>query len=131
MENIEKSELVIANILRLLMEFGLSEAILNFEELGLSDDYGPFFVTCVKWLEAEGLIRTQEIHQLLSGTGFVVGPTLTSKGFAILGHKFSIDGQEVTTAQVVKGKSEGSSNFSAIGDFLGSVLGGAYKSLGS
>ncbi|SEP14319.1 hypothetical protein SAMN04490248_1292 [Salinihabitans flavidus] len=57
MDDLQRSETVIAKILSLLMEWGIQETQLEFSELDLSDEYRPFFFSCVKWLEAEGVIR--------------------------------------------------------------------------
>ena len=129
--SIEKSELVIARILSFLVGNGLQESQLSFKTLNLPVEYQPFFQTCIRWLIDEDFIRVTRLVDSISSMFHVYGAVLTSKGFAILGHKFSINGGDVTAAQLVKEKSEGAANISGIGDFLGGILGGFTKSLGS
>ncbi len=129
--SIEKSELVIARILSFLIDNGLQDSRLSFKNLSLLPEYQPFFQTCIKWLIDEDYVRVTWLVDSISSEFHVCGAVLTSKGFAILGHKFSVNGGHVTAAQLVKEKSEGAANMTGIGDFLGGILGGFTKSLGS
>jgi len=134
MTEIEKSEVVIAKILTLLMEWGIQECDLRFEELELDPkEYGSFFFSCVHWLENEGLIRTSRIDCFMDAAhaGVVNRPVLTSYGFYILGTKVKIGDHEATLSETVKEVSSSAGNYSNIGDFFGGLLGGFTKSVGS
>lgn len=131
MGNLEKSELVIAKILGLLMDWGLSETELQFSELELDDEHMPFFATCIEWLEAEGVIRTRKVHKFLDGRCLVVGPTLTAHGLALMGKKIKVGEGSTTIGEAVKQTSKETSFFTGAGDFGGGFVGGLLKSLGS
>jgi hypothetical protein len=129
MENIEKSELVIAKILGLLLEWGLSANRLEFSELGLDSEYTKFFSTCVEWLEAEGLIRTTKVHVFSGGEAIVVGPVLTARGLAIMGNRIKVGGTDTTIATAVKETTKETGYYTGFGDFSGGFVGGLLKSL--
>lgn len=131
MENIEKSEIVIAGILNKALEFGLQQNDLRFEELELSNEFAPYFATCVDWLIAEGLIRVGNHQKVLSGMSFVLNISLTSYGFAVLGRKLTIGGEEMEIGQAVKKVASSGSGYSGAGDFFGGLLGGFTKSISS
>ncbi|MBL9055668.1 MAG: hypothetical protein JNJ84_05255 [Rhodobacteraceae bacterium] len=130
MNNIEMSELVIAKILGLLLEWGLSERTLQFRQLGLEDEYQPFFATSVKWLEAEGIIRTTNVQTFISGGAFVVGPTLTAHGLALMGKRMSIGEITTTIGEAVLQTRKETSYYTGVGDLAGGFVGGLFKSLG-
>lgn len=131
MTNLEKSELVVARILGLLMEFGLQNAELRFEELELDSEYEPFFETCIKWLIAEGIVRVDEIHYFMSEPIIVESPTLTAHGLGILGKKLSVGDSHISVGEAVQRASRETGNYSGVGDFVGSAIGGLLKSLGN
>lgn len=131
MDNIAKSELVIAKILGLLMEWGLIDCELQFNELGLDEDFLPFFVTCIRWLESEGVIRTRKVETFWGGGGIVMGPTLTAHGMALMGNNIKVGEAEITIGTAVKETSKESGFYTGVGDFGGGFVGGLLKSLGS
>ena len=131
MENLEKSELVIAKILGLLVEWGFRETQLKFDELGLEEEYRDFFMTCIEWLETEGVIRVREKIKLLDGTATVVGPTLTAHGMVLLGKSLKISGKDMTISAAVKRTAKETGFYTGLGDLGGGFVGGLFKSLGS
>ncbi len=131
MDNLAKSELVIAKILGLLMEWGLSNSEMQFPELGLPDDFLPFFTTCIEWLEAEGIIRTRKVQKYANGAAFVMGPTLTAHGLSLMGNSIKVGEASITIGNAVKETSKESSYYTGLGDLGGGFVGGLLKSLGS
>ncbi|TLP69184.1 hypothetical protein FEE96_02555 [Parasedimentitalea maritima] len=133
MSDLLKSELVIAKILELLMDWGIQETQLEFKELGLSEEYAPHFFPCVEWLKDEGVIRTGKVFKYLEGggSGIVSGPVLTSYGLAALGHKITVGENEEKLSEAVKEVSSGTKSYSNIGDLVGGILGGFTKSISS
>jgi hypothetical protein len=134
--NLEKSEVVIAKILALLMEWGIQECTLNFEELDLDpDEFGSFFFPCVQWLVDEGVIRIRSSERYLSPIcgGIISAPAITSRGLNLLGQKLNL-GEGPTSETLsdrVQTVSNQGPNYSGIGDFFGGILGGFTKSMGS
>ena len=131
MDNLAKSELVIAKILGLLLEWGLSDSEMNFEELGLDDEFRPFFTTCLEWLEAEGIIRTAQIHKFLDGTALVIRPTITAHGLMLMGKHLRVGGEETTIGAAVKETAKETTFYTGLGDLGGGFVGGLLKSLGN
>lgn len=130
MNNLEKSELVIAKILGLLMEWGLSESSMEFPELGLDNEFFPFFATSLEWLQAEGIIRTRNIQTHSDGV-YVSGPTLTAFGFQLMGKSINVGETTTTVGEAVKNTSKDTSFYTGLGDLGGGFVGGLLKSLGN
>lgn len=132
LNNLEKSEVVIARILEKLLEQGIRDVgLFGFTDLDMDQTNEPFFGGCIKWLIGEGIIKVEDVSELINGDIHVVNPVLTSNGFALLGRTVSIGRQIVAVADVVRAKSQGSTSYSGLGDFLGGLLGGFTKSIGS
>jgi hypothetical protein len=132
LNNIERSERVIASVLHVLLDKGLQDAWeLSFEDLALTEEFEPFFSGAIKWLIAEGIIRAEDVAEYINASALVISPTLTSRGFALLGHEFTFEGRAVTVAELIDAKSKGSQTYTGLGDFLGGMLGGFTKSIGS
>lgn len=131
MNNIQKSELVIAKILGLLMEWGLTASELEFSELELNQDFEPFFDTCIEWLISEGIIRVQKMQKLLEGPAYISGPTLTAYGFQLMGKTIVIGEKSTTVGDAVQKAAKESSYYTGIADFGGGFVGGLLKSLGN
>lgn len=129
MNDLEKSELVIAKILALLLDWGIQKQQLEFHELELDEGCLNHFVSCIDWLEAEGVIRTDKVvrTQKPSET-LIINPVLTAYGFRILGKNFA-SGDQTDLASHAKKISEGKTSMSSVGDFIGSLLGGYTKSV--
>ena len=133
MENAEKSQLVMARILDKAMEMGIQEWMLGFDDLKLEDDYANFFYPCLKWLENEGLVRVEGYHRTMGGpaNGSVRNVHITAFGQSVLRQEVNITGEREMLSETVKGVSKEPASYSQFGDFLGSLLGGFTKSLGS
>lgn len=133
MNALERSNLVLAKILDLAMQNGISHWELSFAQLGLSEEFQTHFFPCVRWLEAEGLIRAEKYVTPLGGfaIGFVINVTLTSRGMAVLGQKVTVGGGEEEFAETVRRVSEGKVDYHRIGDAIGGLIGGLIKSVGS
>ncbi|MDO9641344.1 MAG: hypothetical protein Q7J44_22690 [Pseudotabrizicola sp.] len=131
MDNLEQSELVIAKILGLLMEWGLTETEMRFEELGLEEDFRQFFTTCIEWLEAEGIIRVKKVHKFIDGHALIERPTITAHGFRLMGITLSVGQQTTTIGAAVKQTSKDTGFYTGLGDLGGGFVGGLLKSLGS
>jgi hypothetical protein len=133
MNNMEKSELVIAKILTLLMEWGIKDSSLNFKKLELDDAYASFFFPCINWLSNEGIIRTGKIQMYANGPGqgSISNPVLTSYGISLLGNSVKVGNTDVRLSEAVKTLSAEKKSYSGIGDFMGGFLGGFTKSMGS
>ena len=130
MDNLQKSEAVIARILAHLAENGLQETQLNLNSLELDDDLLPFFLTCYRWLEAEGIVRSESLQVLMRGTFIIQNPVNTAKGFQLLAQGVNLGGEEKSLGTAVKEVSSGRS-YSSFGDFFGGLLGGFTKSISS
>jgi|GEM_PF-1837326 len=133
MEAMERTNLVLVRILNLAMQNGLSHWSLTFGHLELDKDYETFFWPCLDWLEAEGLVRVGSRAQTMGGlaNGEAMNIALTSRGMAMLGQKIEVGGNETTVAEQVKSRAEGAVSAAGIGDFIGALLGGFTKSMGS
>lgn len=133
--DLEKSEIVIARILNLVMEWGLQECSLQFEELELDEEYATFFFPCIDWLMAEGILRAKEVILYSSATtvagGEVIWPQLTSYGFRVLGAEINLGENTQTLASAVEVVSKTKRSYAPLGDFLGGLLGGFTKSMNS
>ncbi|RCW80807.1 hypothetical protein [Paracoccus lutimaris] len=130
MDNLQKSEAVIARILAYLAENGLQRSQLESETLALEDELSPFFTTCYEWLESEGIVRSSNISKTLSGHIYITNPVITAKGFQLLSQGVNLGGEEKSLGTAVKEVSSGRS-YSSIGDFVGGILGGFTKSISS
>ncbi|MCB1470915.1 MAG: hypothetical protein KDK08_27990 [Rhizobiaceae bacterium] len=132
LDNLQKSEVVISKILQDLVETGLQYGTaLEFKELGLNEEFEPFFIGCCLWLLDEGIVRCTNEHQVLKGVP-MVNPVITAKGFALLGQPFAQGGEEGgRVGEAVKEVATGRRNYAAVGDLVGGVLGGLIKSMGS
>ena len=137
MNNIERSELVIAKVLSLLMEWGISERELQFSELALDEEeFGRFFFPCIEWLLSESIIRVEKVDRYAMPEtdfgGSVTNPTLTSYGFMLLGQRVALDDEtrEEALSDRVKMVSEGTVDYTKVGNFFGGLLGSFTKSLG-
>ena len=103
MKNLEASEVVIGKILTLLMDWGIRPTKMKFEELELDEEYQAYFLSCLEWLQDEGLIRVHEIvRDLEEGGGFAMHPVLTAQGLAVLGRQVSTGTDAGTIANAVR-----------------------------
>lgn len=133
MDGLQRSNVVFAKILQLAKEHGVSHWSLSFDALQLDDEFRTFFFPCVEWLEAEGLIRVGSYARTLGGyaEGSISNISLTARGMAVLGQKIVLSGEEMTLSEEVRRVSAGEKSYSGIGDFIGGILGGFTKSIGS
>ena len=100
--NLEKSEVVIATILKLLLDKGLQGSMLSFKSLDLPGEYEPFFKTCFLWLVFEGLVRSSNNIESINSAFHAYDPVLTAKGFSTLGHDIFINGNKEALATAVE-----------------------------
>ncbi|MEZ5797923.1 MAG: hypothetical protein R3D63_10860 [Paracoccaceae bacterium] len=136
-ENIEKSELVIATILRILNDRGIRGGTLQFGELDLSDEYFPFFATCFGWLQSEGIVRAEKVT-VISADGddeandlYIYNPALTAHGFSLMGQSVRVGGANTTLRDAVETHLSSRPSGWQIGDLVGAIIGGFTKSIGS
>ena len=130
--NVNKSEFAISKILECLLEFGLQQGTqLRFEDIDLPDDYKSIFAGCCAWLLEEGVIRFGKASQSMDGNFAMISPMITAKGFALLDQPFSVGGDTMRVGQAVKEVAAGRKNYASFGDFIGGLLGGFTKSMGS
>lgn len=130
-DNLQKSEIVISKILQDLLQTGLQYGTaLEYKELDLPEEFEGFFVGCCLWLLDEGIVRCTNYDQVRKGAP-MVNPVITAHGFGLLGQKFVGGPEGEKVGQAVKKVAEGSASYSGIGDFVGGLLGGFTKSLGS
>ncbi|MEX2517831.1 MAG: hypothetical protein WD969_00705 [Paracoccaceae bacterium] len=122
---------MIACLLQKLMETGIQHRNLGFEDMGFSQDYREFFVPCLEWLVAEGVVRAGNIRKAMAVTRAAPAPVLTSLGFTLMGRQVRLGEETMTVGQAVKQVSEERRSFSQAGDFVGGLLGGFTKSLSS
>ncbi len=135
LDDLRRSEIVIARILNLLIGWGIQECQLEFHELELEEEFAPFFFPCINWLISEGVIRASSVERYSSNKtsagGVVLYPQLTSYGFNALGSEIQIGDNTPKLATAVKEVSDNQKSYSQIGDFVGGLLGGFSKSLSS
>ncbi len=133
MDAMSRSNLVLAKVLDLAMAKGISNWRLVFSDLELGAEYETFFYPCIEWLEAEGLIRVGTYAKTINSqaSGAVFNISHTSRGMAVLGQTISIDGADETLADTVKKVSAGKIDYHRIGDAIGGIIGGLFKSLSS
>lgn len=134
MTDIEKSEIVIAKIIALLIEWGIQDTQMSFDELELDPEkFGSFFFPCINWLECEGIIRTDSVRRQVSGSasGIVSRPVLTSYGFSTLGRKIQLGDAERSLSEAIQMVNRSGENYSNAGNFTGGFLGSFIKSIAS
>ena len=130
--NLQKSELVISKILTRLLELGLQQGTrLSFEDLDLPKEYAPIYNGCCAWLIEECVIRCSNTSQAMVGNLGMISPMITSRGFALLDQPFSVGNERMRVGQAVKEVADGQRNYAGFGDFVGGLLGGFTKSMGS
>lgn len=132
MTPLERTNLVLAKILEKAMENGVSHWSLQFDDLELDQEFATHFYPCVKWLEAEGLIRVEEYSRTMGGiaNGSVDNIALTSLGMAVLGTEIEVGGKKELLSKAVTDVSEGGVDYHRIGDAIGGLIGGVIKSVG-
>lgn len=122
-----------ARILAKAMEMGIQEWMLTFDALDLDDDFSNFFYPCLEWLESEGLVRVTAYHRAMGGPaeGSVQNIPITAFGQNVLRQEVNITGESEKLSETVKSVSTKPEYYSKFGDFLGSLLGGFTKSIGT
>ncbi|MDG1282909.1 MAG: hypothetical protein P8O10_16530 [Pseudorhodobacter sp.] len=129
MDNLQRSELVIANVLGFLLETGLSNVNLDFDMLGLEAEFAPFFATSVRWLQDEGIIRSRQIAES-DDSALIIGPILTAHGFFMMGKPIAVGDRTLTLATAVVETKRDEKFYTGLGDLGGGFVGGLLKSLG-
>lgn len=126
----EESTLLIARLVEMLAANGVTETEISsheFVENPENDEQVQMFVDAVKWLEAEGVVRSSGGYSGTVAGEIVFGLVLTSLGFRLLDQKIAKD---LTLGAAIARVNQEPRNLGPIGDFLGSILGGFTKSLG-
>ena len=127
---LEESEYLVARMITRFAENGvLSEEVSTgtFFENPTQNDVTAF-VEAVRWLQAEGLIRTSAMPAIVGQpVDIPVRVVLTSDGFALLGRKLG-SGESIGSA--VKNASDGR-GYSNAGELIGGILGAFTKSISS
>ena len=132
MNNMEKSELVVMKILSRLMDTGFTRTVLAFQNLDLTDEYEEFFDLSAEWLLEEGVIRAADFAKTRGESGALANPVLTAYGLSLLRQPSPVSGDErETMGTAIKNASEKGTSYAGIGDFIGGLLGGFTKSIGS
>jgi hypothetical protein len=133
MDAMARTDLVLAKILDLAMTHGVTHWSLEFPDLDLGGEYETYFYPCVEWLEAEGLIRVGGYARTMGGiaNGSIDNISLTSRGMAVLGQKIEVNGAQEPLSNAVKEVSSGKVDYHRIGDAIGGILGGLFKSMSS
>ena len=133
MTPLERTNLLLAKILEKAMENGVSHWSSQFDDLELDQEFATHFYPCVKWLEAEGLIRVGEYARTMGGiaNGSVENITLTSLGMTVLGTEIEVGGRKKPLSKAVTDVSEGRVDYHRIGDAIGGLIGGVIKSVGA
>ncbi len=132
MNNTEKSELVVAKILSAVSDNGLQYFRLDFDDLKLDEAFEPFFDTCINWLADENIIRFSELIPDCDDDQWAVSnPVLTSYGYSLLNSPLLGGKVDETMGAAIKKVSEKGTSYAGIGDFIGGILGGFTKSIGS
>ena len=131
MTNLEKSELVLARILELLLDRGIQLGLISFDDLELEGEYLPFYGPCFEWLVREGLVAAKNISGSQIGDYAIISPSLTARGLVFLGLEIEGDERGLKILEVVRQASSERKSLSEIGDFTGGFFGGMIKSLGS
>lgn len=124
-----ESEQIIAQILNLLAKRGVRKTEICAQDVsknGSSDSDIELFDDAIFWLRHEGIIRFDQYT-----VDSFVDCTLTAYGFAILGQKLHGGFENETVGKAVKRISSNGARLSQAGDFIGGLLGGLTKSLGS
>ena len=128
----DKTEYVLAKILQHLSERGVRHGLLTVSDLMLDKEiYGNFFGPCLKWLEAEGLIRTNEIVEYVNEPAVALDPCLTSIGMNVLEQEITVGNTREKLSETVEKVSNEQTGLHKIGDLISGILGGFTKSIGS
>ena len=132
MEGVEKSEQVIAKILSMAMERGITHSQLRFADLQLDEEFADHFFPCLEWLEAEGIIRIGQYARTMGGVanGAVMNPVLTARGFALLGREVDLGDGAKRLSESVRSVSAGNATYAKAGNFTGGLLASFIKSMG-
>ena len=127
------TNLVLAKILNLAMQNGVRHWDLEFSDLKLEAEFETYFYPCVKWLEAEGMIRVGHYSRTMGGlaNGSVDNIALTSLGMSVLGHEVEAVGKREALSETVQKVSEGKVDYNRIGDAIGGLIGGIIKATSS
>ena len=83
------------------------------------------------WLIQEGIIHCADTSQAIGGNLVMFSPMITSKGFALLDQLLVVGEDKIRVGQAVREVAGGQRNYAGFGDFVGGLLGGFTKSMGS
>lgn len=140
MSNIQRHYEIIGRILSFLVNQGLRR--IDFDPSGASeimessesdDEFMKTFTDVLRWMHEEGLIRAANISETMDGVAFFIGVQLTAKGIAVI-QADPGDPELGTSIEKRVTETRGSldaSVFTKIGSFVGGMLGGFTKAVGS
>lgn len=128
MDNLEKSELVIAKILETQMQKGIQYGLVDFSAVIADESLEPFVAECFFWLESEGIVRARDTLET-DGNFAAISPVLTSYGFSVLGKKMEFSDDVDNVAAAVANVSTGHSAYAKAGNFSGGLLAAFIKSM--
>lgn len=131
----------VGRILAYLVNRGLARVDLDpsdataimIETRGDEEQVHATFVDCLRWMLAEGLIRSHSAEEYQGGYSFM-GVQLTSAGIALIRSDTKdpdIGGTIQERIANSDGRDLGASVYTKIGEFTGSFLGGFTKSIAS
>lgn len=141
MNEIEYHRYTVGRILAYLINKGLARVNLHetdatnimIERRGDEEEVQTAFLDCLHWMRDEGLIRVASIDEYGGGYS-VLGMQLTAAGLALI--RQGTDDPDIGPSieeRVTRAKDGelDARDYSKIGDFVGGVLGGITKALGS
>jgi len=127
----EQSVLLISRLLDRLAENGVVADNLSTYDLfnpPPSDADVQLYLGTIKWLEAEGVIRTDGGCQGGRDNELVYEIVLTSRGFSLLERRLT---NNLTLGGAIQKLARSESGLAGLGDLIGGVLGGFTKSVSS
>ncbi len=132
MSGLERSVSLLAKLIARLEANGVIVATfspIDFFGKDVSNDDALLFESLIQWLLLEGIIRKNR-EPVGDGFGFIYTHhlVLTALGYRLLAGKHSAN---LSLSQTVAKINESGGSYSSLGDFVGSVLGGFTKSIGS
>ena len=125
----QQSVILQARLIERLSENGVVEEHVSshdsFESIP-TDDEVQLLVDAIKWLEAEGVIRTNGGFSGSRDNESIYGATLTSRGSWLLDQELS---EDLTLGGAIRKVNSGKPSMTGVDDFIGGILGGFTKSV--
>ena len=99
------------------------------ERRGHDYEVAPTFRDVVRWMEAEGLVRYDKLHETTDGAFLFTGVQLTSRGLAVAQQPHKADLGGSIRDRVKPAEPLDASVYTKIGELVGSAVGGFTKSI--